>query len=158
MFSAILWLVGRLFGNAYRTGRPIHSSQANRTSLHKTARSNAIRPVALGDILGTLLAPVTLAQAFRYWLKLGFISFGGPAGQIALIHQELVEKRRWISEHRFLHGLNLCMLLPDPNVPRVDAELGTITYDIPVAELPLEEEFCSFDTILKKYALPGSSG
>jgi chromate transporter len=56
----------------------------------------------------------TLGEAFRYWLKLGFISFGGPAGQIALMHQELVEKRRWISEHRFLHALNYCMLLPGP--------------------------------------------
>ncbi len=56
----------------------------------------------------------TLAQAFPYWLKLGFISFGGPAGQIAMMHQELVEKRRWISEHRFLHALNYCMLLPGP--------------------------------------------
>lgn len=59
-------------------------------------------------------APVTLGQAFKYWLKLGFISFGGPAGQIAMMHQELVEKRRWISEHRYLHGLNYCMLLPGP--------------------------------------------
>ena len=56
----------------------------------------------------------TLAQALPYWLKLGFISFGGPAGQIAMMHQELVEKRRWISEHRFLHALNFCMLLPGP--------------------------------------------
>ena len=59
-------------------------------------------------------APVTLGHAFKYWLKLGFISFGGPAGQIAMMHQELVEKRRWISEHRYLHGLNYCMLLPGP--------------------------------------------
>ncbi|WP_310447327.1 chromate efflux transporter [Thiobacillus sp.] len=59
-------------------------------------------------------APVTLAESFRYWFKLGFISFGGPAGQIAMMHQELVEKRRWISEHRYLHGLNYCMLLPGP--------------------------------------------
>ncbi len=59
-------------------------------------------------------APVTLAEAFKYWLKLGFISFGGPAGQIAMMHQELVEKRRWISEHRYLHALNYCMLLPGP--------------------------------------------
>jgi chromate transporter len=56
----------------------------------------------------------TLAESFPYWLKLGFISFGGPAGQIAMMHQELVEKRRWISEHRFLHALNFCMLLPGP--------------------------------------------
>ncbi|MBI4742206.1 MAG: chromate efflux transporter [Betaproteobacteria bacterium] len=58
--------------------------------------------------------PVTLGEAFAYWLKLGFISFGGPAGQISMMHQELVEKRRWISEHRFLHALNFCMLLPGP--------------------------------------------
>ncbi len=59
-------------------------------------------------------APVTLGEAFKYWLKLGFISFGGPAGQIAIMHQELVEKRRWISEHRYLHALNYCMVLPGP--------------------------------------------
>ncbi|MHB9101702.1 MAG: chromate efflux transporter [Sulfuricella sp.] len=56
----------------------------------------------------------TLGEAFKYWLKLGFISFGGPVGQISLMHQELVEKRRWISEHRYLHALNYCMLLPGP--------------------------------------------
>lgn len=59
-------------------------------------------------------APVSMGTAFQYWLKLGFISFGGPAGQIAIMHQELVEKRRWISEHRYLHALNYCMLLPGP--------------------------------------------
>jgi chromate transporter len=56
----------------------------------------------------------TLGEAFKYWLKLGFISFGGPAGQISMMHQELVERRRWISEHRYLHALNYCMLLPGP--------------------------------------------
>ena len=56
----------------------------------------------------------TLGEAFGYWLKLGFISFGGPAGQISMMHHELVEKRRWISEQRFLHALNYCMLLPGP--------------------------------------------
>ena len=59
-------------------------------------------------------APVSFFQALGYWLKLGFISFGGPAGQISMMHQELVEKRRWISEHRYLHALNYCMLLPGP--------------------------------------------
>ncbi|TNF34918.1 MAG: chromate transporter, partial [Gammaproteobacteria bacterium] len=56
----------------------------------------------------------SLWEATQYWFKLGFISFGGPAGQISIMHQELVEKRRWISEHRFLHALNYCMLLPGP--------------------------------------------
>ena len=68
------------------------------------------------DVAATATAPPapTLGEAFKYWLKLGFISFGGPAGQISMMHQELVEKRRWISEHRFLHALNYCMLLPGP--------------------------------------------
>lgn len=57
---------------------------------------------------------VSFKQAWHFWLKLGFISFGGPAGQIAIMHQELVEKRGWISEKRFLHALNFCMLLPGP--------------------------------------------
>ncbi|MEK7206861.1 MAG: chromate efflux transporter, partial [Pseudomonadota bacterium] len=59
-------------------------------------------------------APVSFGEAAVYWLKLGFISFGGPAGQISMMHQELVERRRWISEHRYLHALNYCMLLPGP--------------------------------------------
>ncbi len=54
------------------------------------------------------IAPPSLLQALLYWLKLGFISFGGPAGQISLMHQELVERRRWISERRFMHALNYC--------------------------------------------------
>jgi chromate transporter len=66
------------------------------------------------DIPNTAPPAPTLGEAFKYWLKLGFISFGGPAGQISMMHQELVEKRRWISEHRFLHALNYCMLLPGP--------------------------------------------
>ena len=64
--------------------------------------------------LSTPPPPVRLSVAFKYWLKLGFISFGGPAGQISMMHQELVEKRRWISEHRYLHALNFCMLMPGP--------------------------------------------
>ena len=58
------------------------------------------------------IALPTERQAFRFWLKLGMISFGGPAGQIAIMHDELVERRRWISERRFLHALNFCMALP----------------------------------------------
>ena len=57
---------------------------------------------------------LSFGEAFRFWLKLGFISFGGPTGQIAVMHTELVEKKKWISEARFLHALNYCMLLPGP--------------------------------------------
>ncbi|MBF0270650.1 MAG: chromate efflux transporter [Magnetococcales bacterium] len=67
-------------------------------------------------------------EAFLYWLKLGFISFGGPAGQIAVMHQELVEKRRWISEHRFLHALNFCMLLPGPEAQQLTIYIGWLLH------------------------------
>jgi chromate transporter len=73
-------------------------------------------------------APVTFAEAFRFWLKLGFISFGGPAGQIAIMHQELVERRRWISEKRFLHALNYCMLLPGPEATQLATYIGWIMH------------------------------
>jgi chromate transporter len=71
---------------------------------------------------------VSLAEAFRFWLKLGFISFGGPAGQIAIMHQELVERRRWISEKRFLHALNYCMLLPGPEAQQLATYIGWLMH------------------------------
>jgi len=64
----------------------------------------------------------------RFWLKLGFISFGGPAGQIAMMHDELVDKRRWISERRFLHALNYCMLLPGPEAQQLATYLGWLLH------------------------------
>lgn len=67
-------------------------------------------------------------DAFKFWLKLGFISFGGPAGQIAIMHQELVEKRRWISEKRFLHALNFCMLLPGPEAQQLATYIGWLMH------------------------------
>ncbi|WP_374496522.1 chromate efflux transporter [Vogesella indigofera] len=73
-------------------------------------------------------APVSLWQAFRFWLKLGLISFGGPAGQIAIMHQELVEKRRWLSERRFLHALNYCMLLPGPEAQQLATYIGWLMH------------------------------
>ncbi|MEJ6021381.1 chromate efflux transporter [Ramlibacter sp. PS4R-6] len=71
---------------------------------------------------------VTFAEAFRFWLKLGFISFGGPAGQIAVMHRELVEGRRWISEKRFLHALNYCMLLPGPEAQQLATYIGWLMH------------------------------
>jgi chromate transporter len=73
-------------------------------------------------------SPVSLNTAFWYWLKLGFISFGGPAGQIALMHAELVERRRWISERRFLHALNYCMLLPGPEATQLAIYIGWLMH------------------------------
>jgi chromate transporter len=63
-------------------------------------------------------------EAFRFWLKLGFISFGGPAGQIAIMHREVVERRRWIDEHSFMQALNVCMLLPGPEALQLAIWLG----------------------------------
>lgn len=72
--------------------------------------------------------PVSFFAAFVFWLKLGFISFGGPAGQIAIMHQELVERRRWISERRFLHALNYCMVLPGPEAQQLATYIGWLMH------------------------------
>ena len=84
---------------------------------HDTQAVPALAPIA-----------VSFAEAFRFWLKLGFISFGGPAGQIAIMHQELVERRRWISEKRFLHALNYCMVLPGPEAQQLATYIGWLMH------------------------------
>ena len=71
---------------------------------------------------------VSFNEAFRFWLLLGFISFGGPAGQIAIMHRELVERRRWVSEKRFLHALNFCMVLPGPEAQQLATYLGWLMH------------------------------
>lgn len=78
--------------------------------------------------LETPPAPVSLKQAFWYWLKLGLISFGGPAGQIAIMHHDLVEQKRWISEKRFLHALNYCMVLPGPEAQQLATYIGWLMH------------------------------
>lgn len=85
--------------------------------MHQNATDHATAP-----------APVSLRSAFWYWLKLGCVSFGGPAGQIAMMHAELVEKRRWISEQRFLHALNYCMLLPGPEATQLAIYIGWLMH------------------------------
>lgn len=70
----------------------------------------------------------SFGKACRFWLKLGFISFGGPAGQIAIMHEELVERRRWISEERFVHALNYCMLLPGPEAQQLATYAGWLLH------------------------------
>lgn len=77
---------------------------------------------------GVSAEPIKFAAALAFWLKLGLISFGGPAGQIAIMHSELVERRRWISERRFLHALNYCMLLPGPEAQQLATYLGWLMH------------------------------
>lgn len=70
----------------------------------------------------------TFRETLRFWTKLGFISFGGPAGQIAIMHEYLVEKKKWISESRFLHALNYCMILPGPEAQQLATYIGWLLY------------------------------
>ena len=79
-------------------------------------------------VAGARPTVVSFSEALRFWLKLGFISFGGPAGQIAIMHAELVERRRWISEKRFLHALNYCMLLPGPEAQQLATYIGWLLH------------------------------
>ncbi len=85
---------------------------------------DAPRPI----VNGTQPQPVPFRSALLFWLKLGFISFGGPAGQIAIMHAELVENRRWISERRFLHALNYCMVLPGPEAQQLATYIGWLMH------------------------------
>src|SRR5689334_17025456 len=75
------------------------------------------------------MAPsVSFGEALRVWARIGCLSFGGPAGQVALMHRELVEQRRWISETRFLHALNYCMLLPGPEATQLATYIGWLLH------------------------------
>ena len=74
------------------------------------------------------MTPPSLQQACRFWLRLGLVSFGGPAGQISLLHSELVEQRRWLSERRYLHALNYCMLLPGPEATQLATYIGWLLH------------------------------
>lgn len=100
---------------------PSHSmTHSSQTSSSQTAASQ------------TASSPtISLAEASRFWLRLGLVSFGGPAGQIALLHRELVERRRWLSEQRYLHALNYCMLLPGPEATQLATYLGWLMHGVP---------------------------
>jgi len=82
--------------------------------------------IAAGDIV----AAPTLRQAVRVWARIGCLSFGGPAGQIALMHKTIVDEKRWISEERFLHGLNFCMLLPGPEAQQLATYIGWLIHGV----------------------------
>src|SRR5215211_3652223 len=91
-------------------------------------KSEAARPAQSGERSGLKAREVPFGEALRFWVKLGFISFGGPAGQIAIMHRELVERRRWIGEERFLHALNYCMLLPGPEAQQLAIYIGWLMH------------------------------
>src|SRR5262245_16274065 len=90
--------------------QPLPSTAMEPAPLHVTARR------------------VSFREAFLFWLKLGFINFGGPTGQIAIMHHELVDRRRWISNDRFLHALNYCMLLPGPEAQQLAVYVGWLLH------------------------------
>src|SRR6478735_2684405 len=71
---------------------------------------------------------ISFSAALRVWAKIGLLSFGGPAGQVALMHKELVEERKWIDEERFLHALNYCMLLPGPEAQQLATYIGWLMH------------------------------
>jgi len=93
-----------------------------------TAMTITASPTPTDTAPASAPAPITFWQAFAFWLKLGFISFGGPAGQISIMHEELVERRRWISEKRFLHALNYCMVLPGPEAQQLATYIGWLMH------------------------------
>jgi chromate transporter len=101
---------------------------------HATKSTDAVEPDAANDVSRAEQAAagtrVSFGEAFRFWVKLGFISFGGPAGQIAIMHRELVERRRWVSEARFLHALNYCMLLPGPEAQQLATYIGWLLHRV----------------------------
>src|SRR3990170_2612372 len=104
-------------------------------SYHKFALARQYPPRAVVRGAGRLpgrtilpMPPVGFWEAFRFWLRLGFINFGGPTGQIAIMHHELVERRRWISNERFLHALSYCMLLPGPEAQQLATYIGWLLH------------------------------
>jgi chromate transporter len=101
------------------------------SAAHEAKDAGAGRATPAPDVRASPAEPPrapTRAEAFRYWLKLGFVSFGGPAGQIAIMHHDLVDRQRWISERRFLHALNYCMVLPGPEAQQLATYIGWLMH------------------------------
>ena len=79
---------------------------------------------------GTKRPAPTFGEAFMVWLKIGCVNFGGPAGQIAMMHRMLVDEKKWIDEPRFLHALNFCMLLPGPEATQLATYVGWLLHGV----------------------------
>ena len=91
--------------------------------------------------LGTTASP-SFGEAFRLWLKIGCINFGGPAGQIAMMHRMLVDEKKWIDEPRFLHALNFCMLLPGPEAQKLATYIGWALHGVRGGSSPASCSCC----------------
>lgn len=112
----------------WRLGHCIHFPLLLRAWRRRHIQVSQNYACSRAEFVTSTRATISFGTAFRYWLKLGFISFGGPAGQIAMMHAELVEKRRWISEQRFLHALNYCMVLPGPEATQLAIYIGWLMH------------------------------
>src|ERR1044071_8748762 len=85
-------------------------------------------PTSITDTPANSIVKPSFKEAFWFWLKLGFISFGGPAGQIGIMHEFLVDQKKWISDKKFLHALNYCMLLPGPEAQQLATYIGWLLH------------------------------
>src|SRR5881398_330940 len=81
-------------------------------------------------LVGAQTASPSFGEAFRLWFKIGCLSFGGPAGQIAMMHRVLVDEKKWVDEPRFLHALNFCMLLPGPEAQQLATYVGWLLHGV----------------------------
>jgi chromate transporter len=96
-----------------------------------TDKNNINKKLLVEQKVGTHILHPSFWQAFKFWLKLGFINFGGPAGQISIMHHELVEQKKWVSNERFLNALNYCMLLPGPEAQQLATYIGWLLHRLP---------------------------
>jgi chromate transporter len=112
----------------YRKGGKSYSHRIVQAEKVKMSANNSMSTEVELEVQKVEKREVSFAEAFRFWLKLGFISFGGPAGQIAIMHRELVDRRRWLSDERFLHALNYCMLLPGPEAQQLAIYIGWLMH------------------------------
>src|SRR5262245_46169896 len=125
--SSEMILVSKDVGRSTQSGTGKSKGERMARSEPKVARSSEAGEARESDLRHATRS-VSFAEAFRFWIKLGFISFGGPAGQIAIMHRELVERRRWLSEERFLQALNYCMLLPGPEAQQLAIYIGWLMH------------------------------
>src|ERR1700752_3407793 len=106
-------------------------AEACRRRAAQLARKGGLRMAVQSETLpGAANASPSFGEAFRLWLKLGCINFGGPAGQIAMMHRMLVDERKWVDEPRFLHALNFCMLLPGPEAQKLATYIGWLLHGV----------------------------